>query len=242
MDRLPTKQRLVKFMQIDPSCELCSAAESRGHLFFECPYSAKGWKDVCAAIGKTGVVFNTWDQTISWALSALKRNTAVNLVMKLGISATIYHIWLERNKRLHHGLPSFPSALTMIILQTLRDRISGVPRLKRKLSETDFPFSPSPSWVGIWWWPEPSCLEAVLGLLPDPSPGIDPLAHCWCLSLSGPSVAMMTSSEPLLISTEPLMPLHCLVLWCSVNLKVAVGFYWPFKNWLYWWWWFCSEP
>lgn len=62
---------------------------------------------------------------MDWALNALKRNAGINLVIKLGLSATIYHIWLERNSKLHKGPPSSAMALAQKILQDIRDRVVG---------------------------------------------------------------------------------------------------------------------
>lgn len=45
VDRCPTRDRLLRWgLQTAPSCLLCnSAAESRDHLFFLCPYSWNLW-------------------------------------------------------------------------------------------------------------------------------------------------------------------------------------------------------
>lgn len=126
MDRLRTEGTSKYNLQLDTSCEFCGLAESSDHLFFACPYSAQVWKGVRCTLGKSGTAICDWDLFINWSLAALKRNTAINLITKLGISATVYNIWLERNRRLHNGVSSSAHALIMVIMQSLRDRISGI--------------------------------------------------------------------------------------------------------------------
>lgn len=139
MDRFPTKMRVSKYaQQISLSCEFYGGDESREHLFFLCPYSTQVWRYVYVSLGKTKSAKLFWIQLMDWALSALKRNIAINLVMKLRLSATIYHIWLEKNSRMHNGLPSSAMALAQKILQNIRDRVVGVPRLKKRFSSASF--------------------------------------------------------------------------------------------------------
>lgn len=73
---------------------------------------------------------------MDWALTALKRNTAINLALKIGLSATIYHLWLERNSRMHNGNPCSALVLVQKILQTIKDKVTGVPRLKKSSLQT----------------------------------------------------------------------------------------------------------
>lgn len=74
------------------------------------------------------------------AKTALKRNTVINVVLKLGLSACIYYLWLERNKRIHGGTPSSHNELILSILQCIRDRAAGVPRLGKIYSTTELQF------------------------------------------------------------------------------------------------------
>lgn len=77
---------------IDTAFPFCGDTESKNHLLFACPFSSQVWGKVYAAIGKSRLVLFGWDSFLSWALATLKRNTSLNLVMKLGVSSFIYHI------------------------------------------------------------------------------------------------------------------------------------------------------
>lgn len=141
LDRLPTKLRLFKYMAIDVACVFCGAPESRDHLFFICPFTSQVWKRVFDTIGKPGPHPLIWDQFLLRAQSALKRNTALNQIMKLGVNACIYNTWLERNSRIHSRPSRNVLFLTQSILLVVRFRIMGVPRLKNRFSESDFQFT-----------------------------------------------------------------------------------------------------
>lgn len=89
---------------------------------------------------KAGPPFSSWDLFLCWAQVALKRNTAKNIVIKLAINTFIYHIWVEKNSRLHGGVPSSAHSTIQTILQDIRGRISGIPRLRKLYSENGFQF------------------------------------------------------------------------------------------------------
>lgn len=97
LDRLPTKLRIFKFNANQPtSCELCGAPKSRDHLFFSCSFTSQVWKNVLGTLGKTGPASTSWDQLVAWAQYALKRSTAINLVVKMDFQlAYITYGWRE---------------------------------------------------------------------------------------------------------------------------------------------------
>lgn len=116
----------------------CGTSESKDHLFFVCPYFSKVWTNVYDAIRKAGHAPVGWENFLTWAFTALKRNTSLNLIVKLGVSSCIYHIWVERNCRLHDGIPCSAVALSLLILQDLRDRVTGIPWLKKNYATAEF--------------------------------------------------------------------------------------------------------
>lgn len=68
----------------------------------------------------------------------MKRNSAINFVMKLGLNACIYHLWIERNSRMHAGVPKNACEVASSILLDIRGRILGVPRLRKIFPESRF--------------------------------------------------------------------------------------------------------
>ncbi|GAV78731.1 zf-RVT domain-containing protein, partial [Cephalotus follicularis] len=71
--------------------------ESLNHLFFECSFTKSVWNKV--------LEFNiclihtacNWDSTASWALGRTKGSQFHGWMRRVGLAATIYHCWRERN-------------------------------------------------------------------------------------------------------------------------------------------------
>ncbi|KAJ9541737.1 hypothetical protein OSB04_028243 [Centaurea solstitialis] len=97
--RLPTQDRLILWKQEPPDwkCSLCGVVmDSHQHLFFECPYSSNVWLQVKDAIGWRDAP-QIWDE-IMGALSG--PTPPKKFIHKIGLAATMYMIWKERNRRL----------------------------------------------------------------------------------------------------------------------------------------------
>ncbi|KAJ9536430.1 hypothetical protein OSB04_un000388 [Centaurea solstitialis] len=97
--RLPTQDRLILWKHDPPDwkCSLCgSCLDSHQHLFFECTYAALVWAKVRETIG--------WiDGPQSWngIMDMLSGHTPPRkFIHKIGLAASVYMIWKERNKRL----------------------------------------------------------------------------------------------------------------------------------------------
>ncbi|KAJ9539891.1 hypothetical protein OSB04_026397 [Centaurea solstitialis] len=98
-NRLPTQDRLILWKQEPPDwkCSLCgSCLDSHQHLFFECTYAAFVWAKVRDAIG--------WmDGPQSWSgiMDTLSGEAPPRkFIHKIGLVASVYMVWKERNKRL----------------------------------------------------------------------------------------------------------------------------------------------
>ncbi|KAJ9561560.1 hypothetical protein OSB04_006720 [Centaurea solstitialis] len=97
--RLPTQDRLILWKQEPPDwkCSLCGVVmDSHQHLFFECTYSSNVWLQVKDAIGWRDAP-QIWDE-IMGALSG--PTPPKKFIHKIGLAATMYMIWKERNRRL----------------------------------------------------------------------------------------------------------------------------------------------
>lgn len=113
VDRCPTRDRLLRWgLQTAPSCLLCnSAAESRDHLFFLCPYSWNLWSRLgrrCDLIPE-----QQWGDVTTQLQSFNSRNW----------QSCIYWTWQERNSRLHRNTFRSTDGLLRLIDRQIRDRI-----------------------------------------------------------------------------------------------------------------------
>ncbi|GKC31317.1 hypothetical protein Tco_1038611 [Tanacetum coccineum] len=99
VDNSNKEERMVWLHGNDLKCALCKGCiDSHKHLFFECPFSKKIWLKV---IGKGR--FSGREINLVNVIGQLKRGSAKNsiwkIINKLILSATVYFIWKERNKR-----------------------------------------------------------------------------------------------------------------------------------------------
>lgn len=96
LNRLYTEDRLVLFGTKSTSlCSFFTSSESHDHLFFNCPYTSQVWGLVTTKLNAN------WADR-SWAnwidlLSSIRGNTLRSIAIKLALTATVYHIWIERN-------------------------------------------------------------------------------------------------------------------------------------------------
>lgn len=124
LDRLPVKTRLVSWgLDISISCLLCSVHdENRDHLFFKCHYSSQVWRLVLSRFGNSISIFQTWNNVIDWMLNR-SSNGQSKILKKIACQATVYHIWKERNSRLHTDSSISPITLFNQIDRVIRDTL-----------------------------------------------------------------------------------------------------------------------
>lgn len=89
---LATRDRLLSWLRkVSPDCLSCGRVESKDYLFFAFPFSSQVWT-LITAIGKSSGPSYDWSSIVHWILVAQKRQTSINLIMKLALQATIYHL------------------------------------------------------------------------------------------------------------------------------------------------------
>lgn len=96
--RLPTQDRLIQWKNEPPDlkCVFCKlVVESHNHLFFECSFSNRLWSIIKKEVG-ISTSPDTWDDILNMWMTGRWRSWST--VHRLAISATVYHIWLERNR------------------------------------------------------------------------------------------------------------------------------------------------
>ncbi|KAJ9536674.1 hypothetical protein OSB04_un000147 [Centaurea solstitialis] len=120
--RLPTQDRMMAWKEEPPdySCSLCkSCVDSHSHLFFMCSYANEVWKEVTLAIGWQNAPM-AWDDML--LLMSDQATAPKRLIRKLAISATVYEVWIERNKRLFTEERRTSVQITKLILSTIKLR------------------------------------------------------------------------------------------------------------------------
>ncbi|XP_019228711.1 PREDICTED: uncharacterized protein LOC109209820 [Nicotiana attenuata] len=100
-ESLYTKDRLRKWgMQVNPECALCEKEmESHNHIFFTCSFSENVWSRILKWMNINHEP-KSWDEEIKWATEQMKGNGTKTILYRLGMTGAVYHLWLERNRRI----------------------------------------------------------------------------------------------------------------------------------------------
>ncbi|XP_050879587.1 uncharacterized protein LOC127083318 [Lathyrus oleraceus] len=69
--------------------------ENRGHLFFECAFTKKTWKEILNRLG-LGYIHIDWIENTAWQQAKGKGNKM--RIFKAALAETVYHIWWVRNR------------------------------------------------------------------------------------------------------------------------------------------------
>ena len=96
--------------------------ESRDHLFFECSYSKEVWRSVLQLCGLTRRILR-WEEEIEWASQKFKGKSLISNILRLAWNASIYHIWKERNGRMHGQTFAAPNQIVQHIQDDIRLRL-----------------------------------------------------------------------------------------------------------------------
>lgn len=122
LNRLPTRERTARWGTNVPSlyCICGSAVASRTHLFINCSYSSMVWQLVLRRLGRNQS-FLDWSDMVDWLLVGVG---PFSLTLKrLVIQTVIYHIWKERNSRLHASAASPVTSVFKLIDRSVRSSI-----------------------------------------------------------------------------------------------------------------------
>ncbi|KAJ9536471.1 hypothetical protein OSB04_un000352 [Centaurea solstitialis] len=127
--RLPTQDRLVEWKHDPPDyrCSLCNQCmDSHTHLFFDCHFAKEVWNWVKMRLNWMDAP-DTWDMMLDY----LSTPVVSSLTKLLALSATVYMIWNERNRRLFKGekLPSIQ--IMKNVLEVVQNRIAWKRRKQR---------------------------------------------------------------------------------------------------------------
>ena len=81
------------------NCVLCGGIESVDHLFFECTFAKLVWQKV----QKMYLLYRgdfCWQMEVQWWSVFLKGKSFATQPRRLDLSATVWHLWQERNSRI----------------------------------------------------------------------------------------------------------------------------------------------
>ncbi|KAF8087894.1 hypothetical protein N665_0564s0029 [Sinapis alba] len=101
-DRLPTRSRLAAWeIPISADCPSCpTVPETRDHIFLSCDYSFEVWREVMSRCDAPPLRFSDWSELLSWIRAAT--SVELKLLRKLATHTVIYHLWKQRNNRIHN--------------------------------------------------------------------------------------------------------------------------------------------
>ena len=119
---LKTRSRL-HFWGISPtaSCLFCSTGiETESHLFSECSYGRQIWGLVTRQLGFSRQSLG-WADEVLWCIDRFVG--CLGTVQCLLFCSFVYHLWCERNRRLHDGEELGWSQLYHLILRDVRERV-----------------------------------------------------------------------------------------------------------------------
>ncbi|XP_071729047.1 uncharacterized protein [Rutidosis leptorrhynchoides] len=122
-NKLTTQDKIVKWYPHKHfSCVFCSQqVDSHEHLFFKCDYSHKVWVIIKKKLLFKGIGYDLQSIILNIAKYPSLKNKW-NVVSRLLIAAVVYHIWLERNRRVF-GSPGRSS-------DAICEQIAGCIKLK----------------------------------------------------------------------------------------------------------------
>ncbi|XP_020263250.1 uncharacterized protein LOC109839233 [Asparagus officinalis] len=128
--RLLTKDRLCRMGMMSSNqnqCVLCCGhqLETSKHIFFECQFSADVWNRVMDWM-RFRWRSCYWDLIISWYSCNLKGRGPLRKLKRMCLSAAVYMIWDERNRRIFQGKMRDPSQIFRAIRLSVFTRVLNV--------------------------------------------------------------------------------------------------------------------
>ena len=124
-DRLSTQDKLQKWGLINSNeCVFCRAnVENRNHLFFECQVTSGIWMRFLRLCGQNRIP-RRWDNEFLWVIGC-KGKSLCSITKRIAWSASIYHVWRQRNARIHQNQFNSVDSIFYLICNYVRLRISS---------------------------------------------------------------------------------------------------------------------
>ena len=111
-------------------CLLCNIQrETHDHLFFECHYSSQIWRSIALKGG-----FYTpnvqWGNLVTWLSSNWKGKSLLVKSWKLCLAISVYHLWKERNSRLHSQRSLIVHEKEAVITEEVRIKLASLKNIQ----------------------------------------------------------------------------------------------------------------
>ncbi|XP_077251405.1 uncharacterized protein LOC143890570 [Tasmannia lanceolata] len=105
----------------ETKCVLCkSLSESTDHLFFRCSFSAWIWRSVLWRFSIRRKPFKSLKDEEDWIRTNFKGKLQATTALRIAFNAAIYHIWFERNSRIHELKSTHKQSILSDILYSIR--------------------------------------------------------------------------------------------------------------------------
>ncbi|GKA31750.1 reverse transcriptase zinc-binding domain-containing protein [Tanacetum coccineum] len=132
-ERLATQDKIKSWGSYDMMvCSLClKDKDSHKHLFFQCKYSTQFWNRVKQKISLRCTEVE-WSDIVNNMAMEYNGNSINSVIRRLGLAASVYLLWQERNNRLFRGEKRSIDELYEVFVETIRLRLSS---LKAKLTK-----------------------------------------------------------------------------------------------------------
>ncbi|KAL7197291.1 hypothetical protein ACSBR2_019886 [Camellia fascicularis] len=137
--KLHTRDRLKSFGMIDDDkCSFCQDhTENHSHLFFNCIFSHKVWNAIKVKCNVNWPdIF--WLDIVPIVVEESKKKTLKSVITRLALLSTIYHIWVERNKRIFTKEMKPEEIVIKSIVQMVRGRLMSVQNFPRSAGDAWF--------------------------------------------------------------------------------------------------------
>ncbi|XP_019261681.1 PREDICTED: uncharacterized protein LOC109239557 [Nicotiana attenuata] len=136
---LYTKDRLIRWgMQVSPECPMCEhEMESHNHIFFTCTFSEDVWRRLLKWMDINREP-KGWNGEIKWAIEHVKGNGSKTMLYRLCMTGVVYHIWLERNRRLFQKIKRSSEDITRQIVRDIHCIGYSHSRLRNSLQKLNY--------------------------------------------------------------------------------------------------------
>ncbi|KAL7219398.1 hypothetical protein ACSBR2_012457 [Camellia fascicularis] len=137
--KLHTRDRLKSFGMIDDdNCSFCQDhTENHSHLFFNCIFSHKVWNAIKVKCNVNWPdIF--WPDIVPIVVEESKKKTLKSVITRLALLSTIYHIWVERNKRIFTKEMKPEEIVIKSIVQMVRGKLMSVQNFPRSAGDAWF--------------------------------------------------------------------------------------------------------
>lgn len=114
--------------------------DSRDHLFFECQIPGEVWLRMKTYIDLEHLSAR-WEEVATEQVWSNAPKTAVTILRRLAFAAIVYHVWRERNNRIHHRPPKTAHHIFGLAFDEVRIKLLALNKRLR------FPSSIAAKWL-----------------------------------------------------------------------------------------------